>query len=161
MEMQVTTAPSQACLQRQRAYNCHRVASQRHHRHIRVLNPTRSRHPASRGHAGRPLPASLATAAFAAEPGPADTQTALQHFLGWLLANGVEGVGQADSKVAVFEGNQGERGLACLKVSKSNDALFHALFRASALFRAHPVTAPGTISHLLCYQSSQAIVPER
>ncbi|KAG2440536.1 hypothetical protein HYH02_010414 [Chlamydomonas schloesseri] len=47
----------------------------------------------------------------AAEAGPGAED--LGNFLGWLVANGVQGIGQEDSKVALFEAEGGERGLVC------------------------------------------------
>lgn len=42
-------------------------------------------------------------------------ETPLQAFLRWLLANGVQGVGAADSKVGLYEGEGGERGVVCMQ----------------------------------------------
>ena len=42
------------------------------------------------------------------------TEAYLQEFLGWLIANGVEGIGAADSKIGLFNGENGERGIAAI-----------------------------------------------
>ncbi|GFR41331.1 hypothetical protein Agub_g2016, partial [Astrephomene gubernaculifera] len=57
----------------------------------------------------------------AAADAPAPTSTTLEtsptvdleSFLAWLVANGVQGIGREDSKVALFQSAEGERGLLC------------------------------------------------
>lgn len=42
----------------------------------------------------------------------------LQNFVRWLLSNGVSGVGQSDSPLAVYSDDEsGERGVAAMQVS--------------------------------------------
>ncbi|KAG2446144.1 hypothetical protein HXX76_000741 [Chlamydomonas incerta] len=58
-----------------------------------------------------PIAASPALEQDAAEAGSSAGD--LENFLGWLVANGVRGIGREDSKVALFEAEGGERGLMC------------------------------------------------
>lgn len=44
-----------------------------------------------------------------------EERSPLQTFLLWLINNGVEGVGAAGSKVALFEGEGSERGVVCVQ----------------------------------------------
>mmetsp|Transcript_40319 Transcript_40319/g.95819 ORF Transcript_40319/g.95819 Transcript_40319/m.95819 type:complete len:347 (+) Transcript_40319:75-1115(+) len=53
--------------------------------------------------------------AEASETSQSETPKPLEVFLGWATFNGVKGVGSADSKVALFESNEGERGLIAVK----------------------------------------------
>lgn len=48
-------------------------------------------------------------------------QAYLQDFLGWLIANGVEGIGTTDSKIALFNGEGGERGIAAIAPLRRGD----------------------------------------
>jgi len=47
----------------------------------------------------------------------------LEAFLSWLIANGVQGIGQGDSAVGLYEGKDGERGLLSLKPIKRGEVL--------------------------------------
>ncbi|KAL4428352.1 hypothetical protein ABPG75_002441 [Micractinium tetrahymenae] len=62
----------------------------------------------------RPLTVAGAAQAAAQEQPAAQEESALQSFLRWLIANGVEGVGAADSKIALYQGEAGERGVVSL-----------------------------------------------
>ena len=53
----------------------------------------------------------------------------LQTLLGWLVANGVEGVGASDSRVGVYSGEDGERGLAALAPIGANEVLLRVPLR--------------------------------
>lgn len=47
----------------------------------------------------------------------------LVSFVQWLQANGAEGLGHNDSKLALYEGDNNERGIACIKPIKNKEQL--------------------------------------
>lgn len=54
----------------------------------------------------------------------ADAQAAiLQSFLGWLVANGTEGIGTAASKIGLYNGENGERGILCTAPIKKSELI--------------------------------------
>ncbi|KAG2497988.1 hypothetical protein HYH03_004247 [Edaphochlamys debaryana] len=58
-----------------------------------------------------------------------DEEEVLQSFLQWLVANGVQGIGQEDSKVALFASGGGERGLVCELPVAPGEALLEVPLR--------------------------------
>ncbi|EFJ44774.1 hypothetical protein VOLCADRAFT_94881 [Volvox carteri f. nagariensis] len=53
----------------------------------------------------------------------------LQRFLTWLVSNGVKGIGQEGSKVALFQTENGERGLLCEEVISPGEVVFEVPLR--------------------------------
>jgi hypothetical protein len=49
-------------------------------------------------------------------------ETALQDFLGWAIANGIEGLDGDKSKIGLFIGNNGERGIAATAPLRKNES---------------------------------------
>ncbi|PRW44382.1 Histone-lysine N-methyltransferase setd3 [Chlorella sorokiniana] len=71
----------------------------------------------------------VATAAAGPEAAPQQQESALQPFLRWAIANGVEGVGAADSKIALYEGEGGERGVVALQPIPSGQVVMRIPLR--------------------------------
>ncbi|GLI65350.1 hypothetical protein VaNZ11_008899 [Volvox africanus] len=68
-------------------------------------------------------PTSLAT------EGSNDEESDLHDFISWLVANGVKGIGQEGSKVALFQSANGERGLVCEELISKGDMVLEVPLR--------------------------------
>ncbi|GIL72494.1 hypothetical protein Vretifemale_2854, partial [Volvox reticuliferus] len=58
-----------------------------------------------------------------------DDESDLQNFLSWLVANGVQGIGQEGSKLALFQSENGERGLMCEEPVSKGDVVLEVPLR--------------------------------
>lgn len=67
--------------------------------------------------------AALAAATAAEAEAVAGDGQSLSNFLAWLLANGAEGVGAPGSKAALYEGENGERGLVAVAALARGDSV--------------------------------------
>ncbi|GIL55730.1 hypothetical protein Vafri_11264 [Volvox africanus] len=64
-----------------------------------------------------------------ATEGSNDDESDLHNFLSWLVANGVKGIGQEGSKLALFQNENGERGLVCEEPISKGDMVLEVPLR--------------------------------
>ncbi|KAI8470957.1 MAG: hypothetical protein J3K34DRAFT_508523 [Monoraphidium minutum] len=82
-----------------------------------------------------PTPARAAAASGAEQHGDSgaaaggDSSGVLERFLSFLLANGVQGLGGAGSKCALYEEDDGERGLVCIEPVAAGEAVLRVPLR--------------------------------
>ncbi|EIE23518.1 hypothetical protein COCSUDRAFT_53365, partial [Coccomyxa subellipsoidea C-169] len=62
--------------------------------------------------------------------------TDLQNFQSWLRANGVRGIGEEDSKIALYTTESGERGLMCTKGVAQGESLLNVPLRLGIIDQA-------------------------